>query len=219
MSIGRMYVTAWVLFVVLFIGAFVLGGSLGSPPIFVVGEVGAVLSFVYAMYLSLRVVRSGDPRLLKRGIRGTATVLKAKRTNTVMQEGEFEWQAPFVWKYHLRVTIPGREPYETTCSICAAGIVEGQQVDIAAAPHNHKRVTIDVGQGKGKSAAEVAGAAGLDRSSLSSLRVEAGATGADTGDESDDPIQRLERLADLHDRGVISDEELAEKKRKLLGEV
>ena len=146
-----MYHTAWILAGAFFIGGFVVGGELGSPPIFVIGEVGAVLAFVYAMYLSLRVIRSGDPRLLKRGIRGTATVLKAHQTSTVVQAGEFDWMAPWMWNYHLHVTLPGVDPYETVCSICADGIAEGQEVEIVAAPRNRKRVTIDVGQGKANS--------------------------------------------------------------------
>ena len=103
--------------------------------------------FVYGMYLALAVMRNGDRRTLRRGIRGTAEVLTAKATNTVIQEGEFAWDAPRVYKYRLRVTLPGRTPYETSCSICASGIRPGSVVDVAVGRHNRKRVTIDVGQG------------------------------------------------------------------------
>ena len=103
--------------------------------------------FAYGMYLALAVLRNGDRRLLKRGIHGTAEVLAAKPTNTVIQAGEFAWQAPRVWKYRLRVSIPGRAPYETDCSICAAGIAKGSAVNVAVSPRNHHRITIDVGQG------------------------------------------------------------------------
>jgi hypothetical protein len=220
-SVGRMYHLSWILAGVGFIGGFVLGGQLGSPAIFVVGEALAVVAFCYAMYLSLRVIRAGDPRLLHRGIRGTATVLTAHRTNTVIQAGEFDWMAPWMYKYRLRVTLPGREPYETTCNICADGISEGQEVDIAAAPHNRKRVTIDVGQGKGRSAADASGATPKDRPTAgTSLKFDPSSghrsSGADPA--NDDSIGKLERLADLHDRGVLTDDELAEQKRKLLGE-
>jgi hypothetical protein len=103
--------------------------------------------FGYAMYLALAVMRNGDRRTLRRGVRGTAEVLTAKATNTVIQEGEFAWQAPRVYKYGLRVTLPGRSPYEASCSICASGISPGSVVDVAVGRHNRKRVTIDVGQG------------------------------------------------------------------------
>jgi hypothetical protein len=99
------------------------------------------------MYLALAVMRNGDRRTLRRGVRGTAEVLTAKATNTVIQEGEFAWQAPRVYKYRLRVTLPGHLPYETSCSICASGIRPGEVVDVAVGRHNRKRVTIDVGQG------------------------------------------------------------------------
>jgi hypothetical protein len=102
--------------------------------------------FAYAMYLALAVMRNGDRRTLRRGVRGTAEVLAAKATNTVIQEGEFAWQAPRVYKYRLCVTVGGRAPYETSCSICASGIRPGSVVDVAVARHNRKRVTIDVGQ-------------------------------------------------------------------------
>jgi hypothetical protein len=102
--------------------------------------------FAYAMYLSMAVIRNGDRRTLRRGVRGTAEVLAAKATNTVVQEGEFAWEAPRVYKYRLRVTLPGQVPYETTCSICASGIRPGAVVEVAAARHNRKRVAIDVGQ-------------------------------------------------------------------------
>jgi hypothetical protein len=103
--------------------------------------------FGYAMYLALAVMRNGDRRTLRRGIRGTAEVLTAKATNTVIQEGEFAWQAPRVYKYGLRVTLPGQIPYETSCSICASGIRPGSVVDVAVGRRNRRRATIDVGQG------------------------------------------------------------------------
>jgi hypothetical protein len=105
------------------------------------------------MYLALAVMRNGDRRLLKRGIAGTAVVLSAKATNTVIQEGEFAWEAPRVYRYVLRVSIPGKAPYQTDCRICAAGINEGSTVNVAVSRHNRKRVTIDIGQGaRGKGA-------------------------------------------------------------------
>jgi hypothetical protein len=45
------------------------------------------------------------------------------------------------------VKLPDVETYETVVSICAE-LTEGMEVDVVAAPHNHRRVTIDVGQGE-----------------------------------------------------------------------
>jgi uncharacterized membrane protein len=199
MPIGRMMVWSWILYVVFLfaaIGGGIAAGSAGAAvaiPVIVVFVLLCVLSFVYAMYLSLRVIRSGDPRLLTRGIRGTALILTAKQTNTVVQEGEFSWQAPFIWKYHLRVNLPDRDPYETDCSICAADLAVGSTVNVAAAPHNHRRVTIDVGQGERKA-----------RRQASKAKAEATEDG-------------LRQLAERHERGELSDDEFEDQKNQLLG--
>ena len=189
MAIGRMLVWSWILFVVFLLGAVILGPLLGSSgsalalPVVVVSVGACIASFVYGMYLSLRVLRHGDPRLLTRGIRGTAIILAAKETNTQIQEGEFAWQAPFVWKYHLRISLPGREPYETDCSICAANMSVGDTVNVAVAPHNRKRVTIDVGQDRVKQRRHAAHAKRHRRRTLSGTSSSATSDGELTEDE------------------------------------
>ena len=60
MAVGRMYHLSWILAGVFFIGFPALGGALGSVPIFLAGVAGAVVAFVYAMYLSIHVIRNGD---------------------------------------------------------------------------------------------------------------------------------------------------------------
>jgi putative oligomerization/nucleic acid binding protein len=109
-----------------------------------------------------------------------------------MQEGEFSWQAPFMWKYHLRVSLPGREPYETDCNICAADMAVGSTVNVAAAPHNHKRITIDVGQATVKARREAKRA------------------------KTDSTENALRELAERHERGELTDEEFESQKDQLL---
>jgi hypothetical protein len=199
MPVGRMMVWSWILYCVFLLAALAAGVALGSSgsallvPVVVVLAVLCAGSFVYAMYLSIRVIRNGDPRLLTRGVKGTALVLAAKETNTVVQEGEFAWQAPFIWKYHLRVSLPDRAPYETDCSICVADLAVGSTVNIAAAPHNHKRVTIDVGQAQRKARRRAA-------------RQQADAT-----------EDALRQLAERRERGELTDREFEHEKRQLLG--
>jgi hypothetical protein len=155
MTVGKMSAICWTIFVVmsvlfgpLLLVAIGLHAGTGSV-LFAVGVVVVWWApFGYAMYLAMAVTRNGDRRLLTRGIQGTAAVLSAKATNEVIQEGEFAWEAPRVYKYELLVNIPGKEPYKTTCRMCASGIRKGQTVTIAASKHNRKRVTIDVGQGR-----------------------------------------------------------------------
>ncbi|HUZ36501.1 MAG TPA: SHOCT domain-containing protein [Streptosporangiaceae bacterium] len=184
------------------------------------------------MYLSMAVVRNGDRRLLKRGIRGTAEVLSAKATNEVIQEGEFAWEAPRVYKYRLRVAVPGRSPYETDCRICASGIRQGSAVRVAVSPHNHKRVTIDIGKGsksskKGTATADVPGlmTAGDVRARLfpagtvdSSPEVEDMTGQDDQLSANSERIDQLARLGQLHSQGVLTDAEFAAEKAKLLGD-
>ena len=157
MTARQMSAMCWILFTVMFPVSLLLGVAIfaihalpGAVRVALAIIVALVVwwgPFAYGMYLSLAVLRNGDRRLLRRGIAGTAEVLSVKRTNTVIEQGEFAWEAPRLYKYGLRVRIPGREPYETTCSICAAGIRVGAVVNVAVSPHNRKRVTIDVGQG------------------------------------------------------------------------
>jgi hypothetical protein len=157
MTVAKISGLCWTVFVVMSIGFFPLAigimdiHAIPTGPRVALMLVVVVLAwwgpFVYGMYLAMAVMRNGDRRTLRRGIHGTAEVLTAKATNTVIQEGEFAWEAPRVYKYRLRVTLPGRTPYETSCSICASGIRPGAVVDVAVGRHNRKRVTIDVGQG------------------------------------------------------------------------
>jgi hypothetical protein len=157
MTVGKISGLCWTVFVVMCLGFLPLGigimhiHAIPTTPRVALTLVVVILAwwgpFAYAMYLAMAVMRNGDRRTLKRGIRGTAEVLTAKATNTVIQAGEFAWQAPRVYKYGLRVALPGRSPYETSCSICASGINPGALVHVAVGRHNRKRVTIDVGQG------------------------------------------------------------------------
>jgi hypothetical protein len=196
--------------------------------------------FAYAMYLSMAVMRNGDRRLLKRGIAGTAEVLSAKATNTVIQEGEFAWEAPRVYKYGLRVRIPGEQPYETSCSICASGIRAGAVVNVAVSPHNRKRVTIDVGQASKNGAGvprPVPGAGTPVNQNFPPVNQDfmAGRSAGFTGDagftrnmapigqglSSSADIQRMAALAQLgqlRSQGVLTDAEFAAQKARILSE-
>ena len=231
MTVGKISVACWVFFGIMSAAFLPLGFgvvlALHALPVaarlvaaFLV--VGALWwgPFGYAMYLALAVMRNGDRRLLKRGIHGTAVVLSAKRTRTVIQEGEFAWEAPRVWKYRLRVTIPGRAPYETDCSICIPNLTEGTVVNVAAAPHNHRRVTIDVGQDvkdgprvprsvPGQAPAVPAGVAAF----TTSWNPAASQTASDA-----QRIGLLTQLGQLHRQGTLTDSEFAAQKAQLLGE-
>jgi hypothetical protein len=172
-TVSRISVACWIFFGVMSLAFLPLGiGIMAIHAIPVTARIVLAIAvvaglwwgpFAYGMYLAMAVMRNGDRRLLRRGIAGTAEVLSAKATGTVIQDGEFAWQAPRVYKYGLRVTVPGRPSYETSCSICATGIRAGTVVNVAVSPYNRKRVTIDVGQGGGPRPGAPAGARASSR--------------------------------------------------------
>jgi putative oligomerization/nucleic acid binding protein len=220
MTVGKISVTCWTIFVVMSVAFLPLGAAIyaiGLPH--AAGIVLAIVvvaalwwgPFAYAMYLALVVVRNGDPRLLKRGVRGTAEVLSRKATNEVIQSGEFAWEAPRVYKYRLRVSIPGEAPYETDCRICAPGYSEGSTVQVAVAPHNHKRVTIDPGQ----SGHAIQGSRGGHRATATATY--AAADDGASASPAAAHFGELEKLGQLHRQGILTDEEFAAEKARLLG--
>lgn len=172
-----------------------------------------ILSFVYAMYLWIAVIRYGDRRLLKRGVKGTAEVLSAKETSWQMAAGEYYGiGAPNVWKYRLNVSLPGKEPYATTLYICAH-LREGEAVPIVASRLNPKRVTVDVAaHASARAAADaVPGSTKLRRRlPVTLIRQPAAAPVPDVADE-------LTKLADLRDRGALTDAEFEAQEANLLG--
>jgi Short C-terminal domain len=234
-TVGKISGACWAFFVVMSVAFLPLGYAIWSIHALpstarAVLAVAVVLvlwwgPFAYAMYLSLAVMRNGDRRLLKRGIHGTAEVLSAKATRTVIQEGEFAWEAPRLYKYRLRVSIPGKAPYETDCAICAAGIREGMTVHVAVSPHNRHRVTIDVGQatkGGDMRPHQVAGAGTMTQDlPASAVRFATTMNPALPGQSARSEAERLSmltQLSQLHRQGDLTDAEFAQQKAQILGE-
>gem|GEM_PF-3205172 len=234
MTVQKISLTCWIVFGVMCLAFLPLGAgilAIHALPAVTRVVLAVVVAgglwwgpFAYGMYLSMAAVKNGDKRLLKRGKAGTAVVLSAKATNEIIQSGEFAWEAPRVYKYRLKVSLPGRSAYETSCSICAAGIREGSVVHVAASPHNRKRVTIDVGQGSeggagrprpvlsdpGEARAFPAGGPGVTFSTRQPARSGPSSSAA--------RISELTSLGQLHSRGVLTDAEFAAEKARILGE-
>jgi len=248
MTVGKISAACWAIFVVMSaaflpagIGIMAIHAIPGTPRIVLAVLVVLLLwwgPFAYAMYLSLAVVRNGDKRLLRRGVHGTAEVLSAKATSETIQEGEFAWEAPRVYEYWLRVTVPGKAPYETDCRICAYGIRQGMRVNVAVSPRNHKRVTIDVGQGTNDGTATARptpvretpppAPAFAGRPAPGSASRPApgpagrvirfpGDPGGPLGPQSEsDRLSLLAQLGHLHSAGVLTDAEFAAQKARIL---
>lgn len=101
----------------------------------------------YSMYLK-QAVEKGDRGVLKRGLRGTAYVVGAKRTGFHERWGyTLETSAPYGWRYHLLVTPAMGRPYKTYVMV-STHIPQGTTVDVAISQRNKKRVAIDLGQGE-----------------------------------------------------------------------
>jgi hypothetical protein len=188
-----------------------------SRPLVIGAGVASLLFFLYAMYVFYADVAHGDRHLQKRGTRGTAVVLEAKQTRTLAQTGQFDFEAPYIWKYKLRVTIPGKEPYEASCSVARDGIAEGSTVDVAVSKLNHRTVTIMQTQ-SGLSAH------GADRlNARQALIVRqwtqgGGLTVTGSSDAAVDHVDALAKLAALHQQGALTDDEFATEKTRLLGQ-
>ena len=227
MTVSRMSLLCWIVFTMMCAAFLPLTLGLDSihvlPGTFRLAASIALVGvlwwgpFAYAMYLGMAVTLNGDRRLLRRGLRGTAVVLGARATNTFVQKGGPAWQASRVYRYRLRVSVPGRSTYETDCAICAAGIREGSTVGVAVSRHNHRRVTIDVGQ---------AGDHAPHDTGVTTYTLPAGGMGItiDTRPAREEPptnaerIDELTQLGRLHDQGVLTDDEFAEEKARILGQ-
>ena len=227
MTVGRMSAICWAIFGVMSAAFLPLGYAImrihaipAGPRLALTVLIVAVLwwgPFVYAMYLSMAVMRNGDRRLLKNGIQGTAQVVSRQRTNTVIQEGEFAWEAPRVYKYGLRVTIPNHAPYDTTCRICASSIDEGATVHVAVSPHNKKRVTIDVGQGGHRGPAGAGAASSRPVSTLNVGEAQGLLLAPQNGGSAEKwRLEALAKLDELHSKGALSDSEFEMEKARIL---
>jgi len=217
-----MSIWCWVIFVVGMIA--MLPAAIGGVPGVVAEQVVTWAAFGYGMYLSMAVIRGGDKRLARNGVPGTAIVLSAKQTNTVVQEGEFAWEAPYVWKYGLEVTVAGRQPYKTMLYICAH-LSEGETIPVRISRFNHKRVTIDRDaydkqyserthpsrDGRPAEVGDDVGAALANIETLTTRLRDAKATAAEP-----DVADELAKLAALRDKGILTDTEFAAQKAKLL---
>ncbi len=142
MSASRRMWAGFILFIVLFLVANAGFKQYTTWPRGLVwgAMVAAWLAFIYAMYVFYFDVTRGDRHLQKSGIKGTAVVLTAKQTRTKAQTGQFTYQAPFIWKYTLRVTIPGKAPYECTCGVARDDISEGSTVPVVVSRFNRRSV-------------------------------------------------------------------------------
>jgi Short C-terminal domain len=237
---GRLAMTAsrrmWLSFVLFGVTFFVFDSGMTRdeswPRPLVIGcGVASGLFFLYAMYVFYFDVTRGDRHLQKQGIRGTAVVLRATRTRTMAQTGQADFQAPFIWKYRLNVSLPGKQPYEAVCSVARDGIPEGSTVDVAVSRFNRRSIAI-LSRRPGQGAARGSGqgpvifsagspSGGQDPAGRlqSVLRAaEAGGVHIQAPDPEASHLAALAKLGELHSQGVLTDEEFAAEKTRIIGQ-
>jgi hypothetical protein len=176
--------------------------------------------FVYAIYLTTSVLPNGDQRLVKRGIKGSADVLQAKPSDEYSSGRAFGGESFRIYDYQLLVDVPGKNPYMTYCRIGAPRIDETARVPVAVSRFNKKRVTIDftrdlpvdqqaAGLGPGVAIADWPSPVDLPNTAWA-------AGGSPTADAN--RLSNLERLAELHRQGALTDAEFATEKARLLAQ-
>jgi Short C-terminal domain len=225
----------WLSFLLFGVTFFIFDSGLtetGWPrPLVIASGIASGLFFLYAMYVFYFDVTRGDRHLQKRGIRGTAVVLKATQTRTQAQTGQADFQAPFIWKYRLKVTLPGKQPYEAVCSVARDGISEGSTVDVAVSRFNRRSVAILPGRSSQRAERRYAqGPIVFSTRSPSGGQNPAGqlqdflrtAQSGGVHIQAPDPetshLAALAKLGELHSQGVLTDAEFAAEKARLIGQ-
>jgi hypothetical protein len=130
----------------------------------------------------------------------------------------------FLCWMHLRVIPDDGPPFEASVRTRLNTLKsKGDTVPVLYDPNDHDKLVVDY-ESDARAAMDRAspGAAGVDPelAELDALekQVEAATPAAAPADASQARLDRLEQLADLHDRGVLTDAELAAEKAKILNE-
>jgi len=141
-------------------------------------------------------LREVDPELIANGLVGNALVKTVAATRISFGTGAF---ADPVLAFDLEVRVPDREPYAAALQqrvphIYEGAVIPGATVAVRVDRTDPGRLAIDFNQSP----------------------VPAGASAST---QAADPSSQLERLAKLHEQGVVNDDELAEMKKRLLSEI
>ena len=96
-------------------------------------------------------------------------------------------------------------------------LLVGSVVAVRYDPSDHSKVALDVPALEDQHAkADAAGTAQLDAQFARLGEPSSGIGSGSSGQSAPDPVDRLAKLADLKERGVLSDEEFAAEKAKIL---
>ncbi len=159
------------------------------------------------------------------GVDGTATVVSVADTGGSLNDHP-------IARLELDVTLPGQARYRTTIEqaiprLQAGHFVPGAVVAVKADPQNPQAVALAATAG-GPAAPAAAPSAPADPSapaSFAALQASAAAqaaaaqVAAANAGAAQDPATRLERLAELKDKGLLSESEFAAQKARILAEL
>ena len=168
-------------------------------------------------------------KLEKHGKRAPAEVLQAKERPWANSRGGLAGKA--VYKLKLRVSPPGEPAFDAEFTdewsgFQLTGPEVGTKVSVLYDPQNHSKVVLS--SGRGRSPSHVAPApAGVDldpelqalyEQSIADTAPGASMPAAAPADHSQARLDALQQLAELHDHGVLTDDEFAAEKAKILNE-
>ena len=179
-------------------------------------------------------------RITTEGHRAKATVLDVGRSGVAITTGSGQLVSDTTVrvKVRLRVEPEGGAPYEVTTRLRvqqSAIPYTGQSLGVLVDPRDPEKIVLDESMGgllaganlRPDQVASIEAASELARAGASpeqitarinEIRAAAGRPPAQTvGATAPDPVAQLERLADLRDRGVLSDDEFSAQKAKILG--
>jgi Short C-terminal domain len=148
------------------------------------------------------------------GVCAEATILK-KREGAIVENQNWKGERRMAANWHLTVHVaaPGGE-FETSfvqridagaTGLLQAGMV--QSIPVIFDPNDHKKIALDQEAWGERTRAQ----------SWSGATTAIAAQPAAAAPAAEDHLQALSRLADLRDRGVLTDEEFEAQKAKLLG--
>jgi hypothetical protein len=173
-----------------------------------------------------------EKKLREHGRQAPAEVLEAEGTGVGITRGNpaFLQNTQLVWKLKLRVKPADEPPFETETKTRfpqLAGPHPGATLNVLYDPDDHSKVVVDsspegaaealLGESMGELVREaVADPAGFREQMQDRANQIAAAFGA-PGATHSDPVDQLERLADLKERGALTQEEFEAEKRRILG--
>ncbi len=148
------------------------------------------------------------------GVCAEATIVKKREGALIESQTWKSASASINWHLTVRVEPPGGEPFQTSFTqridVTARGLFRGglvQSIPVIFDPSDHNKIALDRDAWNERLRAQRSGGA---------TTVIATPTAA-AAPAATDPIHALSRLADLRDRGVLTDEEFEAQKAKLLG--